>query len=285
MKVAAIVGGWYFPQKFYKDFIEIYPPNENWEIDYFVVCHRDPDGDREIIEKERDRRLESCPNLLDNELYKDIVSKNYLKELGYNVSIEPNLMGDYYFFNQWAEKNDHTKYDWFIFSHDDNYLHPSNFKWILADIFSGISTEFFYYKNEITKWSKVGELPILNRTRIDYIANSVVSGRKTARGSFNLWSKNLIQSMSAKFSMDGVQLTREGQVDSPSGHHSYSDWNMIGHNLSKHIERNGFMPRSYRLSKNYRVSKYMIEGERGYIGKANLMNNSFFESLKTFGYE
>ena len=46
-------------------------------------------------------------------------------------------------------------------------------------------------------------------------------------------------------------------------------WNTVGTNLQEFIQDNGFMSTSFRLSPYYRISKYMIEGERGLISKTH----------------
>ena len=108
----------------------------------------------------------------------------------------------------------------------------------------------------------------LELKRFNYIANSAVLERKTARGSFSIWSKDLIDKLGGKFPMDNVKVIRSGLSDTPSSHWSL-DWNAVGINLQHFIQDNNFMDTTFRLSPYYRVSKYMIEGERGLISNMN----------------
>lgn len=255
MNIAFIIGGWYFPKHLYKNAIEINKLEES-NIDYFAVTHRNP----ELV----DIKAEMIPRITNNnkydlELFNDIATYSDLTKMGYKVDEVENAIGDYYFFNQWSELYDYTKYDYIIFMHDDNYLLPE-FKNILTDLFNFESD--FYNHNDIN-WVRVG-----NVKKFNYIANSAVLNRKTARGSFSIWSKELIDALGGKFSMDNVNVIRTGLNNTPSSHWEL-DWNVVGTNLQHFIQVNGFMSTSFRLSPYYRISKYMIEGERGLISKTH----------------
>jgi hypothetical protein len=68
--------------------------------------------------------------------------------------------------------------------------------------------------------------------------------------------------------MDNVKVIRSGLSDTPASHWAL-DWNSVGTNLQNFIQNNNFMNTTFRLSPYYRVSKYMIEGERGLVSNMN----------------
>jgi hypothetical protein len=257
MKIAVIIGGWYFPAHLYNTVIRADLP-KNVEADYFVVSHRNPASVN--ISEEMLPRVQNN-NKYDIELYSTISTYETLHQMGYSVREVPNLIGDYFFFNQWAEYTSYKDYEYVIFMHDDNYLLPE-FKNIFVDIFEG--------RAEGAKYTHQGwqECTIGN---FDYIANSAVGNRKTARGSFSVWSRKFLDAIGGTFPMEGVALTREGKADTPNGHLEIADWNMVGHNLQRFVEEKGYMETTYRLSKYYRISRYMIEGERGLISKTAVL--------------
>jgi hypothetical protein len=267
MNIAVIIGGWYFPKHLYENVINLTAPN-NSNLDFFVVSHRNPT--QYNISEEMLSRTGSR-NKFDQQLYSQIISYDELHQLGYKTFECENQIGDYYFFNQWTEQHDYLKYDYVIFMHDDNYLLPT-FKNILIDIFE---KRINLYKFD-NSWQST-----MIYDNFDYIANSPVGNRKTARGSFSIWSKRLLQSMNGQFPMHNVKLNRTGMIDTPDGHDKLADWNMVGRNFQDHVEQNGFMESTYRLSNTYRISDYMIEAERGLIGHANLFASNFFTQLNT----
>lgn len=270
MKIGLIVGGWYYPAHLFRTITEATVP-QGFEIDYYVASHRDPstvDISREMLSRVK----EGPYSKYDRELFSEIATYDYLKDLGYVVDEFPNVIGDYYFFNQWTEKYDYSSYDYIIFIHDDNYLLPE-FKNIFTDIFEkGIQGYIHNGKGWV-----VGDI-----NNFSYIANSAVGNRKTARGSFSIWTKEFIDAIGGSFPMEGVTLKREGKVVSPTGHHDLADWNKVGTNLQKFVQRGGFMSSTYRLSDTYRVSKYMIEGERGLISKTDVIASEMNRGYKRY---
>ena len=260
MKIAVIIGGWYFPKHLYKNTIKAAAP-EGSALEFFVVTHRDP--------SEVDISSEMLPRIVnknkyDLELYTEITTFKELSHLGYQVLQAPNVVGDYFFFNQWAEVYDYSKYDYIVFMHDDNYL-LEGFKDIFTDIFRG---DLPVYKHDGTRWHPA----ILDQ--FDYIANSPVGTRRTARGSFSIWSRNFIDKLGGEFSMNNVNLTRQDRNFTPENHLDLAEWNIIGHNLQRFVEDNNFMDTTFRLSEHYRVSKYMIECERGLVSKEHILKQS-----------
>lgn len=260
MKVAIVVGGWYFPRHLYKTVIQAKVP-QGFDLEYFTITHRDPlqvDISAEMLPRIKDE------NKYDKELYSDIISLDEISKLGYKVIQAPNLVGDYFFFNQWAQVHDYREYDYVLFMHDDNYL-LEGFQDIFIDIFS---KDLQAYKHNGKQWHPA---PLLD---FSYIANSPVGDRRTARGSFSIWSRSFLEELGGEFSMNNVKLTRQGEHSTPPSHLDLADWNMVGHNLQRFVEDNGYMDTTYRLSEFYRVSKYMIECERGLVSNNTILLNS-----------
>jgi len=265
MKIATIIGGWYFPKHLYENVIKLTAPIDS-SIDFFVMSHRNPSTTD--ISAEMLSRKESN-NHYDNILYSNIITYDELQKLGYTVHECENAIGDYYFFNQWAELYDYAEYDYIVFMHDDNFILPT-FNKLLTDIFEKQVSLYKFNKSWVSDSSYQS---------FDYIANSPVGNRKTARGSFSIWSKRLLQSMNGKFSMNNINLTRTGKNDTPYGHDDLAEWNHMGRNFQDHIEANRFMNTTYRLSNTYRISNYMIEAERGLIGQTNVLKSEFINNL------
>lgn len=259
MRIAIIVGGWYYPKHLYTTLSKINPPKDG-TLELFTVSHRDPEA--VDISSEMLPRVTSG-NKYDVELYSSIITYPELKELGYTLLEAENTIGDYYFFNQWTEYYDYSEYDYVMFLHDDNYLLPE-FVNILVEIFD---KELVGYSHTGSKWTPS---PVKG---FDYIANSAVGNRKTARGSFSIWSKEFLIKIGGVFPMEGVDLTREGESDTPNGHFELADWNMVGHNLQKFVENNNFLETTFRLSPHYRISRFLIEGERGLIGNRSVLTS------------
>ena len=96
MKIAIIVGGWYFPKHLYENIKQIISPQDA-TLDFFIVSHRNPeyfDIKGEILPRIKDN------NKYDLELFNDIITYSELEQLGYKVNETENEIGDYFFFNQ-----------------------------------------------------------------------------------------------------------------------------------------------------------------------------------------
>ena len=74
-----------------------------------------------------------------------------------------------------------------------------------------------------------------------------------------------------KFDMSEVSLTREGELESTS-FLGLSDWNNTLTPFFRMIENKGLAPRIHSLSRYYLMSRYCLEGERGFIHKTEPLN-------------
>ena len=100
---------------------------KNWEVEFFVISHRDPENRYTIEEKEAVRNYtgNETDNLLlylDKVNYEIPATKDRIIELGWKNIEKPNTIGDMEVFNQWTDDYDYSKYNLFLITHDDNYI-------------------------------------------------------------------------------------------------------------------------------------------------------------------
>ena len=74
------------------------------------------------------------------------------------------------------------------------------------------------------------------------------------------------------FDLSRTVLTREGEFNSPKDFRELSNWNESDRQVRELIEAKRLLPKVKSLSPFYRMSKYCLEGERGFIHKTEPMN-------------
>jgi hypothetical protein len=271
-KIAVIASGWHYASQFYQALSrQIIPANVT--VDLFVISHRSPEHEDTIQEKDFIR------NYIDNDyvkrfdslLYRDIITKNDLKQLGWVYIEKPNTIGDMEVFNQWLEDYDYTNYDIFLITHDDNLILSNK---IFVDIFdesiqlikpiesSRYGESGHQFKTEIV--NNKNDWMFLDNGYSEYIPKAF-----TPRGSFCFYTKEFIKMLpNNKFPMYGIKLNRLGQTNSVE-YSAIADWNTTAGNLRNFIYDNNLIQYVRWFSDTRRVSKYCIEGERGFIHKCN----------------
>ena len=111
-RLAVVLGGWHYPYVYYKQMKEQKVP-DGWEIDYYVVSHRDPelpivfDEKQPLLESRGDGLLQS----FDKELYGRIITKQELSDMGFIYDVEKSSIGDLYQLNQWVKRHYIGQYD------------------------------------------------------------------------------------------------------------------------------------------------------------------------------
>lgn len=240
-KLAVVISGWHFPFGFYDLMAEQRIP-KGWTIDFFVVAHRDPSH-------------APMPTLgdglradLDRKLYSKIISKEEIETLGYDYKEYPNTIGDWGNSNQWLEEHDYTRYDMFLFTHDDNLL-------LRYDLFETVCGEM--YKE-----------PWL------ILTNTVGVPAGSIRGSFEFFKKEMMDIMGGKFDLSETKLDRTGKNDNPSNWAELYDWNSTVYPLTNLLTEKALWDRVIVFSPTYRVSIFCIEGERGLISNSQTGNNA-----------
>ncbi len=252
-KLAVVASGWHFPEHFFEQIAAQKVPL-GWEVDMFCISHRDPKFAAEekknlFNEIGYDRRA-----LYDRILFNRIATVERIEALGWHYILEPNHIGDMGNVNQWLEKNDYTKYDKFLFTHDDNFiLNDSMFLDILPQ----------------DDW-----LILTNSDGHSMGLKRKLMGRGkefSIRGSFEFFTKEMMDIMGGMFDMGDITLTREGETAS-TDFKGISDWNNTITPLFRLIEEKKLTPRIKPLSPYYRMSRYCLEGERGYIHMTEPLN-------------
>ena len=274
-RIAVVVGGWHYPYHFYDKVSKLKLP-KGWEADNFVVGHRDPN--LEIVSKEKKDILNGFGNpnnwssleSLDYILYNKTINRNEIQKLGFNFSLESNKIGDFYFFNQWSEKNDWSSYDLFLFMHDDTLMLDDS---MVVDVIEK-KCKLYYYQNEVEE----------NK---DWLFLTACGDEMLCpRASFAFFDKKLIKELNGIFPMENVSLNREGLVDTPGTDLSgTADWNAVSRSFTTFMQEKGWQEKMLRMSPYYRISKYCLEGERGFSHIFKVSVDSFFGGCEKYvGY-
>jgi len=249
-RLACVVSGWHFSLFFYDRLVRQKIP-KGWKVDYFCISHRDPSFAKE---EKKDRVFEDTQRgNLDKILYQEIATVKDFERLGITYIEKPNTIGDWGNSNQWLEDHDYTKYDLFLFTHDDNLILGGNwFKDIIED-------------KAYDEW--------------EILCNSTGMPQGSIRGSCEFFKKSLLDKLGGKFDLSETTLTREGKTTASEDTTELFDWNSTVYPLARFIEKEKISV-GY-LSPSYRVSAYVIEGERGYISNTHGINtDSEEEGLK-----
>lgn len=255
-KLALVVSGWHFPYHFFKKISDQKIP-EGWQVEMFCISHRDP---KHSVEEKKDHfsflgygRRE----LYDRILYEKIASVEDIEKLGWKYKEEPNTIGDWGNINQWLDTHDYKEYDKFLFSHDDNFI---------------LNDNLF--------------LDLINQTHWHILTNSTGNTQRrlrrlfglpkplNIRGSFEFFTKEMMDILGGKFDLSMTELTREGEVNTSGSFTELSDWNSTVTPLKNLLESKGLEKKVVALSEFYRVSTYCIEGERGYVHKTEPTNSA-----------
>lgn len=253
-KLAVVVGGWHFPIGFFETIASQKIP-AGWQVDLFVVSHRDPsyaqEEKKEVLSKMGYTRRE----LYDRLLYRKVATVKDIEDLGFKYILEPNTTGDWGNSNQWLEKNDYKQYDKFLFTHDDNLiLTDEMFLEILPqDDWLILSNTTGNAQRRLREWLHLPK-PF------------------NIRGSFEFFTREMLELMGGKFDLSETTLTREGVFTTTGNMGELSDWNTTVFPLANLLKEKNLMSKVKALSEYYRMSVYCLEGERGYIYRTETSN-------------
>jgi len=246
VKLAVVVGGWHWPLHFFLNMRSMARG-----ADLFVIAHRNPE-----LRIVRDEKIEILVNAhgnlgaLDRRLYADYPTVHGLRQSGWQYSEEDNTVGDWGFFNQWLEREDYRKYDVILNCHDDTYLRGQG-------LFDQLSGDWLLLAN-----GKYPEAPD------GYV-----------RGSFEFWKPELLDMLDGHIDLGNVRLTRRGKIDSPEELAALSAWNKTCAPLRNFMVSRGLEKRIQYLSQYYRISPWVIEGERGFLHRTGGASWSFQAGL------
>lgn len=240
MKIACVASGWHYPLSFYEMVAKQKLPT-GWELELFVISHRDPKHSKK---EKKDKKFTGDRAYLDERLYNKIATVKDIEGLGWKYIEKPNTIGDWGNSNQWLEDYNYKDYDLLLFTHDDNLiLSDSWFRDIIED-------------GSFKDW--------------EILCNSLGMPEGWIRGSCEFFKPSFIEKIGGKFDLSEVTLNRVGETTATENTMELNDWNNTVPATMKFIEDNK-IPIGY-LSPSYRVSMYVIEGERGYIGHTHGAN-------------
>ncbi len=255
-KMAVIASGWHFPITFFEQIAAQKIPS-GWEVDMFVVSHRDPSYSATEKKDLFGQLGYSRRELFDRILYRKVATVAEIEALGWKYMLEPNTMGDWGNTNQWLAKYDYKKYDKFLFTHDDNFiLTDSMFEELLPqDDWLIITNSTGNAQRRLRQWLRLPK-PF------------------SSRGSFEFFTRETMDILGGSFDLSGTTLTREGKFDSPTDLTDLSNWNESDRLVRELIEKKGLLPKTRSLSPYYRMSRFCLEGERGFIHKTVASNTA-----------
>lgn len=255
-RLAVVASGWHFPLHFFRSLSEQRIPR-GWQVDLFCISHRDPSYSKaekkEVITNLGNSRRESYDKIL----YEHMADIRDIEAAGWKYTLEPNTVGDWGNINQWLEKNDYEDYDMFLFTHDDNFILSDTLfehaltrnDWLILSNSDGNS------QRRIRRWLRLKK-PF------------------NIRGSFEFFTKEMLDIIGGKFDLSMTSLTRENQFSSGVTISELSDWNSTVTPLTNLLKERKLFGRVKSLSKYYRMSIYCLEGERGYIHKTEPSNTA-----------
>ena len=282
MKVLVIATGWHYSSHFYREMIKQEVP-DGWSVDYYSVAHRSPDDENAIVEKENVRNhsnLDSFWEELDLLMYETPITKKEIQELGWGYSEEENTVGDMECFNQWSEHYDYRDYDFVLVTHDDNFILSDE---LFTDIVGGVEvykpleeSKFGAHQFNIEKVKLDNDWMFLDNGYTESLPKAF-----TPRGSFSFYKRELIDMLpDNKFNMyeNGGYGTvyRHGETSS-AGYDGIKAWNTHAGTFRDFLYEGNLVDSTRWLSDMKRVSKYCIEGERGFVSNhragENYLNN------------
>lgn len=254
MKLAVVAGGWHWPTHFYREICY-----QAAGADLFVVAHRNPE--LPIVSEEKRARIAAGAGplgQLDRALYDHFPNLKLLKAFSWQYEERENSIGDWGFFNQWLETHDYREYDVILNCHDDTFIRS-------RDLFGAISR---WWSDMHPSW-----LVLANSTYPQAPAGYV-------RGSFEFWKREMLDLIGGRFDLGNVTLTREGKTDSPEGMDALSPWNELNTPLRQFMVEKGLTGRVAYFSPHYRISRWAIEGERGFLNSNNGVPWSLEQGVK-----
>ena len=283
-KILVLATGWHFSSQFYTQMTKQKIPKD-WEIDYFCVAQRPPEHKDTISEKKHIREQEGDTFLtqLDKMMYEYPITTEQIELCGWNYMLEPNTIGDMEVFNQWAETYDYRDYDFILITHDDNLI-------LSDELFTDIVENNIKVHKPLpeTKRGHIFETEEVSIEEdwyfIDNGYNQNIPKAFEPRGSFSIYKKELIDMLpNNRFDMyqDGGKgiVTRVGETKSV-GHEGISAWNTHAGTFREFLYDGGLVEKTRYFSLTKRVSKYCVEGERGFIHNSKADGQTYINDLQ-----
>ena len=268
-KILVVATGWHFSSHFYETMVRQIVP-EGWEVDYYCVAHRTPEDENTISEKEsiRNSTAEDFLTQLDQLMYEYPITTKQIEDFGWKFELEENTVGDMECFNQWSEHHDYKDYDFILVTHDDNLILSDQ---LFVDIIGGVEV---YKPIEESRYGahqfNVESVKLDNDWMfLDNGYTQSLPKAFTPRGSFSFYKKELVDMLpDNKFNMyenGGYGIVyRQGETASV-GYDGIKAWNTHAGTFRDFLYEGNLVDNTRWLSNMKRVSRYCIEGERGFI--------------------
>ena len=268
-KILVVATGWHFSSHFYETMVRQIVP-EGWEVDYYCVAHRTPEDENTISEKEsiRNSTAEDFLTQLDQLMYEYPITTKQIEDFGWKFELEENTVGDMECFNQWSEHHDYKDYDFILVTHDDNLILSDQ---LFVDIIGGVEG---YKPIEESRYGahqfNVESVKLDNDWMfLDNGYTQSLPKAFTPRGSFSFYKKELVDMLpDNKFNMyenGGYGIVyRQGETASV-GYDGIKAWNTHAGTFRDFLYEGNLVDSTRWLSNMKRVSRYCIEGERGFI--------------------
>ena len=268
-KILVVATGWHFSSHFYETMVRQIVP-EGWEVDYYCVAHRTPEDENTISEKEsiRNSTAEDFLTQLDQLMYEYPITTKQIEDFGWKFELEENTVGDMECFNQWSEHHDYKDYDFILVTHDDNLILSNQ---LFVDIIGGVEV---YKPIEESRYGahqfNVESVKLDNDWMfLDNGYTQSLPKAFTPRGSFSFYKKELVDMLpDNKFNMyenGGYGIVyRQGETASV-GYDGIKAWNTHAGTFRHFLYEGNLVNNTRWLSNMKRVSRYCIEGERGFI--------------------
>ena len=265
---------------------------DGWAVDYFCVAHRLPEDDNTVKEKEDVRHLAGGNFLdeLDQMMYEYPITTQQIGRLGWHFMKEENTVGDMECFNQWSERFDYKDYDFILVTHDDNLILSDQ---LFVDIIDGVEV---YKPIEESRYGahqfNIESVKLDNDWMfLDNGYNESLPKAFTPRGSFSFYKKELIDMLpDNKFNMyenGGYGIVNRSGETASVGYDGIKAWNTHAGTFRDFLYEGNLVDSTRWLSDMKRVSKYCIEGERGFVSNCRAGENYLVnvqKQLKDLGW-
>ena len=270
-KILVIATGWHFSSHFYEKMSQQIIP-DGWEVDYYCVAHRMPEDENTIKEKDGVRNFNEGSFLdeLDQMMYEYPITTKEIEDFGWKFMLEENTVGDMECFNQWAEHYDFRDYDFVLITHDDNFI-------LSDELFSDITNGVKVYKPIVeSRYGKNGHQFNTEIVNLDnnwmFLDNGYTQSLHkafTPRGSFSFYKKELIDMLpDNRFNMyenGGYGIVYRNGETASVGYDGIKAWNTHAGTFRDFLYSGNLVDSTRWLSNTKRISKYCIEGERGFV--------------------
>ena len=282
-KILVIATGWHFSSHFYENMSNQILP-KGWDVDYFCVAHRQPEDDNVIKEKEDVRNSSdgNFMNQLDKKMYEYPITKTQIEEFGWKFMLEDNTVGDMEAFNK--------DYEIVLITHDDNLILSDKIFFDILNqdkkLYKPITESRYGVAKHQFKVEQVnGDLDWLF---LDNGYSEHIPKAFEPRGSFSFYKKELIDLLpDNKFDMyqsggHGI-VNRVGETNSV-GHDGISAWNTHAGTFREFLYSGlndlKLVDSTRWFSTTKRVSKYCIEGERGFVSNYRADGENYVKNLQ-----